>query len=108
MMADTAFPILDIAWNLERQALLKWGETAQRLMVCEEGAELVVAVAQHARGRATDDEVLDEAADAIIVACTAAVLANAGPAALTERIRAKLRRLEERLGGAPSHGTVPP
>lgn len=98
--------VLDEAFKAEILALEKWGPTAQRLMVAEEASELVVAVTQHGRGRITDSDLLDEAADAVVVACAAAILGRFGPGALRERVRAKLDRLQRRLAGEAGHGAV--
>jgi len=89
--------LLERAWALECRAKACWGQDAQRLMVCEEAGELVSAIAQHARGRATAQEVVDEAADAIIVACAAVAVVDLDLVDLEQALRAKLDRLQSRV-----------
>lgn len=95
--------ILAAACRLEREARAKWGATAQAFMVCEEAGELATAMAHHVRGRATDADLLDEAADGIIVSCAAAVLAGKDAGDLATAVYAKLNRLGRRINGEEGH-----
>ena len=95
--------ILQRAWNLERDAAEKWGKEAQAFMVCEEAGELVTAICQFGRGRIRANELLDEAADGIIVSAAAAYRAGATVSELERAIKAKLDRLQARIAGAPGH-----
>jgi len=62
------------AFELERQAAELWGRQAQAFMVCEEAGELTTAICQFGRDRINANELLDEAADGVIVSVAAAFL----------------------------------
>lgn len=76
-------------------ALEKWAAAPQWRMLQEECAELIAAINQYDRGRVTEDRVAEEVADVLIMVAQARVL-------LGDRVdawlRAKLERLERRLG----------
>ena len=84
-------------WDLDERARAAWGREAQDLMVFEEQAELIVALAQHRRGRLTAEDVVLEAADAIITAVEACVSVDATPDTLNDALRAKLDRMRDRI-----------
>lgn len=91
--------------NLDLEALLVyayksldvWGDEAQRTMAMGEAAEFIDVLAKHARNRATPAQVVDEAADAIIVAAVAVALAGGDSPALAERIAFKMDRTRAKM-----------
>lgn len=95
-MSGAATP-LEAAFFYEKRAIEIWGDQAQTLMVCEEAGELVTALAQFHRKRATADEVLDEAADAIIMSCCAVAIVGHDIGDLHRALQAKLDRLRNRI-----------
>lgn len=79
-----------------KDALDKWGPTAQVNQTVEECAELIVALRHHARGKATRDDVASEVADVLVMALQLRLLV--GPNIIDREVVAKMKRLEERLG----------
>jgi NTP pyrophosphatase (non-canonical NTP hydrolase) len=79
------------------RSLTVWGDDAQRTMAMGEAAEFIDALAKHARNRATPAQVVDEAADAIIVAAVAVALAGGDSPALMERIAFKMDRTRDKM-----------
>lgn len=77
-----------------------WGRDAQARMVSEEAGELIVETNRYMRGRATAEDVLDEAADGILVSVEAAVLAGCTMEVLEARLLFKAARLQDRLNAA--------
>lgn len=86
------------------ESLQVWGDDKQRTMAMGEAAEFIDALAKHARGRATPAQVVDEAADAIIVAAVAVALAGGDSPALAERIRFKMDRARAKMASAKGGG----
>lgn len=89
--------LLGRAMDASHDAIDTWGLEPERRMVHEELNELGLTFAHHARGKATDEEVLDEAADAVLVAVHAAYIAGFTPVGLHRAIERKLRRTEQRI-----------
>lgn len=89
--------LLSTAYDLSAAALAAWGVEDQRTVIFEELGELVTAVAQHRRGRVSSEDVLTEAADAIIMATASAAIIGCTAADLEAAIRAKMDRLKSRL-----------
>ena len=81
--------------NLYKHALSKWGEDAQIRMVYEEVGELITALSQFKRGRATHDDVMTELADVSIMVEQIATLMNYDD--FEKEKDRKLNRLRERL-----------
>lgn len=84
-------------WGLNQDTVAAWGEDAEAWMVVEESGELLETFAKHQRGRATTDDVVDEAADQIVTAILAALLAGAVCRDLEDAIRFKAERTSRRL-----------
>lgn len=86
------------AYALEVAACAKWGPEAQVRMAAEEVGEFLAALCKYGRGRVSSAAVIDEAADAIIMACAGVYLCEGTLNQLREAIGRKLDRLEDRLG----------
>lgn len=78
-----------------KQALSKWGEQPQVIMMFEEMAELQNAICKLSRGRCQTKDVITEIADVMIMAEQMAVLFGADEVA-NEKKR-KFERLQKRL-----------
>lgn len=82
--------------EIYRQALEKWGEVAQIVMVFEEMAELQKELSKNLRGKENRIEIVEEIADVEIMLAQMKLLFN-----IEEGVRRhktlKLKRLEERL-----------
>lgn len=77
-------------------AIQKWGKEAQMDQAIEECAELIVALRHLRRGKATPEQVASEVADVLIMVGQLRIMLEY---ALVDRaVRAKMERLEERLG----------
>lgn len=78
-----------------------WGEPAQRAMISEEIGEFLAAFSKLSRDRATREQVIDEAADVIVVLGSAMALLggdrNATIEALGAAVKHKVERLRQRL-----------
>lgn len=83
--------------QLYNELMDTFGYEHQMHVACEECAELTNALMKKERGRATDDEVLDEVADVII--CMEQLALHFGVAKAVEAKERKLQRLKERLQG---------
>jgi len=68
--------------------------------VYEELGELSTVLARNRRGRASEGDVLEECADAILVAIEAARLVDATAGDLAAVVELKLRRAEQRVADA--------
>lgn len=98
-----SFRDLEAIWEMGKQAIATWGDVAQERMIYEEAGELVVALAQHRRGRASKAEVLEECADAVIVAMECVALVGARMPEFLPLLRQKLIRLDQRLASHANH-----
>ncbi len=78
--------------NIYADAINTWGNDAQILKAKEECLEFVLVCLYHEQGRATDSEVIDEAADALITLRQVRLIL--GPALVDAAIERKLKRLE--------------
>lgn len=96
--ANTARLFTGFEKELLERALEAWGRDAQEVHAIEELSELTTALTQHVRGRADDDEVVDEIADVLIVANQLALIY--GEAEVESRIDYKINRLNERVNDA--------
>lgn len=93
---------LDDAATVAREAVAAYPRQAQAMMVVEECAELTLAVARIQRGRATGAGIVEECADVIITALSAALIFGMSDyAALAEALRLKIDRLRERVRTKP-------
>ena len=81
--------------ELYTRAIDTWGQMPQINMVFEECGELITALAQYLRGRATEQGVITEIADVSIMMEQMAVLF--GKEQVEEEKEYKLQRLKERL-----------
>ena len=81
--------------KLYSRALAKWGFPAQATMVMEECAELINAMCKLERGRITEDEVITEIADVMIMCEQMAT--HFGTVKVELEKDRKLQRLKERL-----------
>lgn len=97
---EPSLPFLARVMSMAAGSIDAWGKTAQERMVYEELGELQVALAQNGRGRAGETDVIEEAADVVLMAIEAAKLAGADPTDLRAAILLKLKRAEERVGSA--------
>jgi len=81
-----------------------WGEPAQLGMMVEECAELIVAIHHYGRGKCPREDVIEEIADVLVVACQlAATFAPDG--AVEAAVNLKLSRLNQRIDN--SQGAEP-
>jgi hypothetical protein len=87
---------IESALEAGKAALVTYGAQAQEWMVVEEMAELLLALARRKRGRGSSPEVVEEAADAIIMALQIG-LYYGGESNLAEAINLKVARLRGRL-----------
>ena len=78
------------------EALSRYGHEAQLGMVREELPELLVALARRDRGRATDADVIDECADALIVLWQLRHML--GAVQVDEVVQQKIARQRARMG----------
>jgi hypothetical protein len=81
------------------RALFVWGWEAQMDMVCEECAELIAAVCQARRGRATVADLASEVADVEIMC--GQMRAMIGADHVDAAVEAKMERLRDRLSNCP-------
>lgn len=81
--------------QLFEKALRLWGLSAQKGMVMEECGELLTALNRFNRNRATDNDVIDELADVIILIGQMSVVF--GEEKLQFAIDQKMARLEYRI-----------
>lgn len=78
-----------------QDALLAWGEAAQKMMLVEEVGELLSALAKFERGRVNRGDVIDEIADVQIILWQMALMQ---PGREVEyAINRKMERLAERV-----------
>lgn len=93
-------------YDVAAEACATWGPTAQATMIVEEVGEFLTAFARLSRDRATREQVIEEAADVIVVLGSALVLVggkgNETLALLAEAVEGKVARLRERLARANS------
>lgn len=93
-------------YDVAAEACATWGPTAQATMIVEEVGEFLTAFARLSRDRATREQVIEEAADVIVVLGSALVLVggkgNETLALLAKAVEAKVARLRERLARANS------
>lgn len=94
----------DIRSPVYRDAIARWGEAAQVHMLHEEIGELLAAVGHFYRGRATRAEVISEVADVRVMLEQLVILIGSTEAEVHQQVRAKVRRLADRLRPAT---TVP-
>lgn len=103
-VAECLFRDLEPVFEMAKTTLSVWGADAQERMIYEELGELIVALAQCRRGRGTPkQEVVDEAADVIIVALEAVALAGARFPDIANALRRKLIRLDGRIHNPEQH-----
>lgn len=85
--------------KLARDAVEFFGEDSQKRQTIEECAELIVALNHLHRGRCTEDEVVYELADVIIMCEQLAEIL--GPQRVAEKLREKRILLRDRLSVVP-------
>jgi hypothetical protein len=98
--ATPSLSFLNRALACSTGTLEAWGEVPQERMVHEELGELSTVLARNSRGRASEGNVLEECADAILVAIEAARLVDATAGDLAAVVELKLRRAEQRVADA--------
>lgn len=81
------------------RAIATWGRTAQLGMVQEECAELIAAIHRRQRGRCSDEDVVEEAADVWIM--LEQLVRILGHELVAEALDRKLARLRSRLDASP-------
>jgi NTP pyrophosphatase (non-canonical NTP hydrolase) len=81
--------------ELLKQALSKWGHEAQIKMAVEECGEFLSAIMKSYRGRVTNDDIVDEIADNILMQEQMAMIF--GKEKVIERIKFKMDRVKTRL-----------
>lgn len=94
---DTFYGFLDRAIRCSEDAVDAWGEIPEERMVYEEVGELLVALTHYQRGKTSAEDVIDEAADLVLVGTHAASLVGASETELADAIEAKLQRTENRI-----------
>ncbi len=104
MSGRTLIQFLREVESVNHDAIDAWGVYPEVLMVMEESGELLDTFAKHMRGRATSEDVVDEAADQILVACLAVTLSDGHAEGLEDALLRKLERTGNRVAmaeGAP-------
>lgn len=81
--------------ELFKLAASTWGEEAQIRVAIEECGEFLSAIMKSYRGRATNEQIVDEIADVTIMMQQMAVMF--GQEAVDERIKYKIDRIKQRL-----------
>lgn len=76
-------------------ALNLWGENAQKMMMVEECSELLNEIAKTYRGRTSQEKIVDEITDVIIMINQMALIF--GEAEVKQRLMEKLPKLKERI-----------
>lgn len=84
------------AQALATEALAAFPAEAQSQMAIEEMGELMTAMARMGRGRSTSADVVDEAADVLVMALQMGLM-HGGAAGLEQALSYKLDRLHDRL-----------
>lgn len=92
-------------YKILRRALHTWGIDVQRQIAVGEIGELLSLFGKDAQGRATDEDWVDELADAFVVLKQLALIHGADDVA--RRVRDKMHRLEEILDGHTEHPHSP-
>lgn len=87
--------VLDQASRAASDAIETWPLDAQEWMTVEECAELLLALARMQRGRMTSADVVEEAADALIMALQMGLMH--GDNAFIDMLAMKASRLEARI-----------
>lgn len=77
------------------EAIGRWGCEAQKKQTIEECSELITAILHRDRDKCTNDDVITEVADVIIM-CEQMKLIY-GSEQVENEVRRKMKRLEERL-----------
>lgn len=95
---------IERALMVSERAIRTWGEGPEERMVYEELAELQLALCHYKRGKATRKEVVDEIADAVLVAIHAGSFVGAEAEELVDAVDRKLERTERRVKGAEEDG----
>ena len=81
-------------------ALSRWGVPSQERMAVEECGELLVAMSQWHRQRATSEQVIEECADVLVTVMQVAIAHGRGDVGpLADAVARKVRRLNARLEG---------
>lgn len=83
-----------------RGSIQAWGREAERWMVVEENGELLDGFASYQRGRVSDEELAEEAADSIMVAVHACAVEDIPPELLWKYLVLKLGRSKQRIADA--------
>jgi NTP pyrophosphatase (non-canonical NTP hydrolase) len=94
---DHLFDALGIAEAAGERAVARWGAPYQILVAAEEASEFVRAIARYQSGRGDWDDVVDEAADAILTALQIAHMEPGGIERLAEALRSSAVKLERHL-----------
>lgn len=84
-------------WILNEDAVETWGKGPESWMVVEELGELQDAFAKAVRDEATKRDVIEEAADAMIVSVLAAVLVGASREQFEDMLASKMDRTRQRI-----------
>lgn len=77
------------------KALVKWGDLAQKTVAIEECAEFINECAKDHRKRTSNEKMIDEIADVIIMMNQMALLY--GLDSVKERIKVKIDKIKKRL-----------
>lgn len=78
-----------------KEAINIWGKEAQIQMIYEEVGEFLSVIGKYQRGRSTEEEVIDEIADCLIMFNQAALMF--GETKVSDQINFKIDRLKSRL-----------
>lgn len=78
-----------------KDAIDVWGRDAQIQMIYEEVGEFLSVIGKYYRGRNTEEEVIDEIADCLIMFNQAAIMF--GETKVSDQINFKIDRLKSRL-----------
>ncbi len=78
-----------------KEAINVWGRDAQIQMIYEEVGEFLSVIGKYYRGRNTEEEVIDEIADCLIMFNQAALMF--GETKVSDQINFKMDRLKSRL-----------
>lgn len=80
-------------WRVMKSAIIMFGKEKLRLMCIEECAELINALAKETRDQVTNDQIIDEIADVMIMCKQMAIIY--GNDEVNNRITSKFTRLKE-------------
>ena len=89
--------MINIDKKLLKQALIKWGEPIQLIMVMEEASELTKEISKYFRGENNRKNIIEEVGDVYIMLEQMKIIFNINDNELDANINKKMKKLEEKL-----------